>query len=93
MQEVQPGWWMTRLKDKTTNLYARVDVVKKNDGGLVISIGIAKLFAKILIEFDDGELSMALVRNPGGEDERVWKETMKIDGEFIWKEEDSSNQG
>ena len=45
-----------------------------------------------MITFSDGEVAVTLLRGTSTGMEEVRKETMKFDGRFVWKEEDSSNE-
>ena len=93
MNEIRPGWWRTLLKDKVTNLYARVDVIKRGDGELAINVNLEKLAAQISIVFSDGSLVISAIRITEGEEKEVWREEMQFDGKFTWKEGDNSNKG
>lgn len=91
MQKIKDGWWRLLLKDTVTNLYARIDFVKRTDSSLEININMQELGVTIRISFHEGRVTVAMVKHDGDERVIVSEEVMKFDGKFIWKEEDSSN--
>lgn len=91
MKEIQPGWWRTLLKDTTTKLYARVDIIKRGDGELAIVLNVNELATQIEIVFSEGVVAITGYRIKGKTKKEVWKDAMMFDGQFVWKEEDNSN--
>lgn len=93
MQKINEGWWRMLLKDAATNLYARIDFLKGTDDSLDININVHEIGVTVRISFHEGQVVVAMIKHTGEDSEMVSKETMAFDGKFIWKEEDSSNEG
>lgn len=93
MRKITENWWRILLKDATSMLYARVDIVHKTDDSLEIAVNIQELGAKIVITFEDGKVKIIMQRFTGSDVKTIAEETMELDGKFTWKEDSSSDPG
>ncbi|MHA2202015.1 MAG: hypothetical protein ACXABN_19280 [Candidatus Thorarchaeota archaeon] len=93
MQKIRDGWWRLLLKDAVTNLYARIDLVRRTDDSLDIQVNVDELAMRVVITFHEGTVSIALKKIVGDFTQEIAREEMEFDGRFTWKEKASSNKG